>query len=557
MSRRAPTRQARPPDSFGALGSVGSAVLVAAAVLVAVMVLADALGASPLRSAAVSAALLLGAALVGVAAYRLRHRDPGAGALVQVAAAVPALLVVGYAVAVRFLPVGRRDEWYLGGDHVRHAVMVAEEQAAGGLSYAAESYPRGWHTVVALVWSALGVRPDESVVTALDLGALLAWLLPAGLALTTAALAASLGARVGLSHGAAGAAGLVAGCITLWPLFLANYQALGLEASLVAGCVLAVVLREQLVDGGGWRALVVAAAGVVVVSHTWQLLLPVVGLAAIRSAVGVVRARRAAGATLVGALVLAVGLASWPALEAVVTRVGIEHASDADVVSPVPWVFLVLGGLAAGGVLARSATTRRAAVAGVLALSALPALTGLVLAGVVGVTPETYYPSKLLWHTALLGLAPLAVGVVALALRVDRARFRGSSLVRVLGGGGVAVVLLYAVLGPAAAFAGSWSTVDGPLVLRLLDTPGAGTTQVVWSDGPVVTDTVTRILLQAVDPQPGAERVPQESLTVPAECSLLAAAQDPGVLTNQPEAAVRERYACVPGLRVVRPPSGP
>ncbi len=196
-------------------------------------------------------------------------------------------------------------------------------------------------------------------------------------------------------------------------------------------------------------------------------------------------------------------------------------------------------------------------MAPVLALAALPALTGLVLAAVVGVTPETYYPSKLLWHTALLGLAPLAVGVVAVALRVDRARFRGSSVVRVLGGGGVAVVLLYAVLGPAAAFAGSWSTVDGALVLRLLDTPGAGTAQVVWSDGPLVTDTVTRILLQAVAPEPGAERVPQESLTVPAECGLLAAAPEPRVLTNQPEESVRSRYACVPELRVLRPPSGP
>ena len=543
-------------DPFGPLGDVGSTVLVVTAVLVALMAAAEPLGWRPLRSTTTSLALLVVLALLAVAVHRwLRRGRSGAAPWPHLLlVAVPALLVAGYAVAVRVLPAGARDEWYLGGDHVRHLVMTAEEQATGVLSYGVESYPRAWHTVSALVWSAAGLRPQDSVLAVIDLSALLAWLLSAGVALTTAVLAASLGARTGLSGRAAAAAGLVAGSVTLWPSFQANYQALGLEASLVAGCVLAVVLRSQLLDPSGARGLVVAAAGWVAVAHTWQLLLPVVGLAALRSALGVARRhgrRGVAGGVLAAVAALA---ASWPALEAVVTRVGVQHATDADIVSPVPWLVLALG-LVAGGVVAVRAGDR--GVWWVVALAVLPAVTGIVLAAYVGITPDTYYPSKLLWHTAALSLAPLAVGAVAVAVRLQGASFRGSSSLRVVGGGTLALVLVYALLGPAGAFVGAWSTTDGATVLRLVSAPDAGRAQVVWSRGPVLTDTVARILLQAVRPDPTAPRTPQEPLTPDAECRLLAAASGPAVLSDQPAAAVRSRYACVPGLAVVEAAPAP
>ncbi|MBD3783345.1 MAG: hypothetical protein IE926_10390 [Micrococcales bacterium] len=539
-------------DPFGALGDLGSAALVAVAGLLALMTLAAPLGWRPLRSQAASVGLLVLLAVVAVLALRVlrRGRGPSAPRTAQLVTAAPALLVVGWAVAARFLPVGVRTEWYLGGDHVRHLVLTAEEQAAGVLGYDVESYPRAWHTVVALVWSAAGLRPEDSVTAVVDLGALLAWLLSAALALTTAALAASLGSRTGLGLRASAGAGFVAGCVTAWPFFLATYQALGLEGSLVAASVLAVVLRARLTDPTGARGFVVAVAGGVVLAHTWQLLLPVAALAALGPARGLLRAGRR------GRLVLAVGLlvgavAAWPALLAVVTRVGVQHASDADVVSPVPWAFLALGAGAAGVLVLRRRHRRTATV---LALMAVPAVTGVLLALYVGVSPLAYYPSKLLWHTAVLGLAPLAVVVVGLALRVDRASFRGASLLRVVGGGGLATVLVFALLGPFAAFTGGWSTTDGPTVLRAVSAPGAGDAQVVWTDGPVVTDTVARILLAAVRPTSGGIARPQSSLTVEQECALLRAADAPAVLSDHPVAEVRARYACVPDVRVVAVP---
>ena len=453
----------------------------------------------------------------------------------------------------RFLPVGQRTEWYLGGDHVRHLVLTAEEQAAGVLSYGVESYPRAWHTVVALVWTASGLRPEDSVTEVVDVSALLVWLLSAALALTTAALAASLGTRTGLGVRASAGAGFVAGCVTAWPLFLATYQALGLEGSLVAASVLAVVLRARLLDPTGARGFVVAVAGGVVLAHTWQLLLPVAALAALGPARGLVRSGRR-GRLVLGAGVVLGAVAAWPALLAVVTRVGLQHASDADVVSPVPWAFLVPG-LAAGVVLVLRRRDRR--TAGVLAQMALPGVTGVLLALYLGIPPTDYYPSKLLWHTAVLGLAPLAVVVVAVAVRVDGASFRGASLLRVVGGGSLATVLLFALLGPFAAFTGGWSTTDGPTVLRAVSAPGAAQAQVVWTGGPLITDTVARILLSAVHPTSGGITRPQESLTVPQECALLRAVSAPTVLSDRPAATVRSRYACAPDLRVVPVPGPP
>jgi hypothetical protein len=48
------------------------------------------------------------------------------------------------------------------------------------------------------------------------------------------------------------------------------------------------------------------------------------------------------------------------------------------------------------------------------------------------------------------------------------------------------------------------------------------------------------------------ERAPQARLTIEQECALLEAAARPVVLSTQPEASVRARYACVPGLTVIR-----
>ncbi|MBT9255914.1 hypothetical protein KMZ32_10550 [Phycicoccus sp. MAQZ13P-2] len=535
------------------MGGAASAALVGLGALVAAAVLADALGVRPLHSRGGSAVLLAGAVAVAVAVGRWGHASRAAGnrrrPLAALVAAAPALVVLLDAALARALPLGQRVEWYLGGDHVRHLVMTAQEQAEGTLSYDLATYPRGWHTLNAAVWGTLGIDPASSIAQAVDVSALLTWSLSAALALATAALATSLGSRAGLSGRAAAGAGFLAGCATLWPVFQANYQALGLEASLLAACVLAVVLRGVLDDATGVRGLLGAAAGVVVVAHTWQLLLPVVGLALLWSGWSVARrgGRPAVGTAVV---LLATALASAPALAAVVSRVGVGHARDADVVSPVPWVLLAVG-VAAGVLLAvrHGGGARR-----LLALTALPAVTGLCLAAWVGVTPGTYYPSKLMWHTAVLGLAPAAVVAVGALRAVDRAAFAGSSVVRVVGGAGVLVAVLYALVGPGAAFVGAWSTADGPTVLRVVSTPGAARAQLVVTDGPLITDTVARILLDAVDPRPGATPRPQEPLSLDEECRLLRGVALPTVVTDRPADQVRARFRCIaPQTPVVVP----
>ena len=347
--------------------------------------------------------------------------------------------------------------------------MMAEAQDTGALSYAEYAYPRGWHAFVAAVWSAAGINPRDDFATVVDVTSALVWCLSALLALATACLASSLSDRLGMSIRAAGLAGCLAGAATLLPWFLGNYQALGLETSLLGAVVLAVVIRMQLVRPDGVPALLVAGASIALLAHTWQLLLPVVALAALRSGLGVSRRHGPRGLVGAAALAAAVVVVAWPALAAVITVVGVDHATDAGVEVPVPWLVLVLGVSAAVGVSLRLSWSGRWA----LGLMLVPAGTGLALAAWVGITPDTYYPSKLIWHSAVLLLAPLGVAVVVgvQALRVGGTVER---LARVVGGVVAACALLYVIVQPAAAFAGVWSTADGRIAVPVDRDAGSG-----------------------------------------------------------------------------------
>lgn len=562
MESEAVTAPHRPaPDPHPVLGALGGALVVGGAAVVAVGLLAALAGWRVLASPWASRGMLVGVAVVVAVAWwwlarpgrRTFGPSPGPTRgrrwVAGVVVALPALVHVAVAAVARALPAGRRLEWFLGGDNTRHVVMTAREQAEGYLTYGVQPYPRAWHTALAATWSALGLTPDRDVVGVLDVSALAVWLLAAVLVLTTATLAATVGRRAGLGALAAAGAGALAGAVLLWPELIASYQALGLEASVVAACVLAVVLRSQLVEGASARGLLVAAASVVVLAHTWQLLLPVAGLAAVRSGLALLRRRRAADAVLVVGAALATAVLAWPGLAAVATKVGVEHARAADVVAPVPWALLALGAVAAVALSVR----RDGGLRWVLALALLPALTGLALAARVGVAPDSYYPSKLLWETAALGLAPLATGVGLVLARLAGRTGAVAATARVLTGGVVGLSVVYGVLGPVSAFAGAWSTTDGATVLRLLAAPGASGAQVVHSGGPLVTDAVTRILLDALTPGDQGSTRPQESLTVEQECALLAATASPTVLSDEPADAVRARYACAPDVRVVAP----
>jgi hypothetical protein len=81
-------------------------------------------------------------------------------ARLSLAPAIPGLVMGAYAIAVRLLPAGKRAEWFLGGDHVRHLMYVPEMQGDGNLTYAEQAYPRAWQTLVTAEWSATGARPN-------------------------------------------------------------------------------------------------------------------------------------------------------------------------------------------------------------------------------------------------------------------------------------------------------------------------------------------------------------------------------------------------------------
>ena len=245
------------------------------------------------------------------------------------------------------------------------------------------------------------------------------------------------------------------------------------------------------------------------------------------------------------------GLSILPSFAAVATQVGVGHAVVADVEVPVPVAFAVAGVAASLGL----AWWRRRDLifVGVLLLVCLPALTGVVLALRLGISVTTYYPGKLLWHTAALGLTTVAA-VLALAWQRLGARpSLGATLGRAVIGAAAVLCALVGVIAPSAAFRGTWSTVDAETVLSLVATPGADRAQVVWTDGPLVTDDVTRILLDAYRPEVGRVDTPQGPMTVEQECELLAAAAHPAILTTMPEAQVRARYACVPDAEIIRP----
>ncbi len=564
----APTERSPRPRTRDAAGPLADGLVLLVLLLAAVVVVAtgaQALGLRPLatRAGSVAATLLALVPLVALG-LRLRRRpdrpaarDRGDAARTALVAA-PALVLVAVLAWSTVLPHALRVEWFVNGDHVRHLVLVADARAHGALDYSVRGYPRAWHTTVALVWSLTGAPSGRAdLVGLLGLMAGMVWLLFAAVALATASLTSALATRAGLGPWTAAGTAATAGAATLWPAFLGNYQALGFEGSLVAALVVAVALREVLVRPASLAASVTTWAGLLVMAHTWQLLLPVSGALALVATVARVRAaapgprvRRLAGAAGLGLVVAATSL---PALSAVVGVVGVGHAVVADVEAPVPLWLLGLG-LVATVVLAAVRRHDRTLLV-VLAVSVLPALTALGLAVRLGIPVTRYYPAKLLWHSTILGLS--AVAVVA-ALAVVKAR---SQRLPTLVGRGVlvvtaAVVALGAVVTPVAAFGGAWSTVDAATVLRLLDVPGAERAQVVWSGGPLVTDVATRILLDGYRPEAGRRDTPQGGLTVAQECDLLRAAVDPTVLSDRPEAEVRRRYACVPAVTVLGPTRG-
>jgi hypothetical protein len=192
-----------------------------------------------------------------------------------------------------------------------------------------------------------------------------------------------------------------------------------------------------------------------------------------------------------------------------------------------------------------------AKIATYLGIAALPAVTAVAVAMWVDIPLTAYYPSKLLWHSTTLGLPALAF----VAVTTWGQLWKGSASIALRVGARVAVtagalLVLYGLTCPVAAFLGSWSTRRGPVVLAAVTTPRASAAQVVWL-GTVGDDTIGRILLDFYRVGATPERTPQAPMDVLEECDLLRAAPRPTVLSDRSPADVRKRYLCVPDVTVI------
>lgn len=543
-------------------GWVGPVFVLALVALVTIAELADVFGWRPLSSRWSSVGLIaLSLAVAAVAAKALGAFGGDHGRRLPetvgwdrwgLMSLLPGAVLVAYAVQRQLaLPRSDRVEWFLGGDHVRHLLLVVEERATGSLSYTHEVYPRAWQTLLTAVWSASGAQPGSAsgLVSLIDLMSTAVWLLFALLVVVTGQLATTLAHRVGLQPRAAGLAGLTAGSLALLPSFLGNYQVLGFENSILAAVLLAVVARELLARPESLNALVLCGASIALMANTWQLLLPAVGASFAFCAIAVVRRLGRAGLGWVGTVGMLAAAIGAPGMLAVVRGVGVGHASDAGVVAPLPLVLLPLGLLALIIVLLH--WSRELTVLGFAVLASLPGLTGLGLAVRVGIPPTQYYPSKLIWHTALLGLAPLGVLV---AYGIQTLRRRPSVLAtgtRAAATVALAVVVAYAFAAPLGAQFHKWSTVHGGPVLAALTTPGAQSAQVVWLSTGRLDGAIARLFLDYYRADDTSQRTPQAPLSVAAECRLLKASGSATVLSDQPSSAVAARYRCVGGVRTL------
>lgn len=472
-------------------------------------------------------------------------------------AAVPAGLIGLIGAVLAASPLGARTSWFLSGDHVRHLALVTRTIDAGGLEYASQTYPRGWHATLAILWSMTGSERDPQGLAALiRLQSLATWTVLGLVSLALALTAASMhGARGGRPF-AGGSAGAAAGALVLGPWFFGDYVPRGFETSLLALLVLAAAAHRctEIRDGRDGRAtLAFVATSGALMAHVWQVLLPAVGVLILLVLLRRWRGRPTTRALVGDAAALAsAGALALPGLLAAARGYGLDAVARAGDVPPpvVGWLVLVV---ASAAVLL--VTGARTALTAPVASSAAAMATAFALAAVVGVGLSSYYPSKTLWTAAALGL-PL-IGATAAHLfersESDR-RLRGPAIVALAA---VGLAALISAVTPIAGVSGSWSAADGRTVIDTVTSRAAPTTTVVWGVGSDVDDATSQLLLDFYSATSTTEPLGLAPRDPEAQCALLEAAELPVVMSEAPEPEVRARFACAPSLRVVRMSGGP
>lgn len=535
---------------------VGAVLLMATTVVLPLA--AGVVGAEVLHAAPVTRGMLVLAAVATVAwAWHLGADEgvrPARSGTELALGSAPAALMLGLLVVI-VATGSARLSWFLSGDHLRHVGLTTRTLEAGALEYGMLSYPHGWHALMATMWASTGQDRDGAGLRALvELQAAATWAVLALVPLLLGLTATTLARARGLGPRHAGVAGLVAGSLVLGPAFYGDYVPRGFDTTLLVLLVVAAAVHVTTIAPGSALALATAVSATVVTAHSWQVLLVPAGLL---TAFVLWRRRpwRERGSVLVNDVVtVGVGaLVSLPGVAAAVGGFGVAGAAEAgDVPPPVIGWFVVV--VLAAAVVARQG--ERGPVTILVATVAATFLTSVLLAVLAGVGLSSYYPSKTLWVAAALGLPAVGclVGVVLSGLDGDSVgRRAGYVVVGTLTGLAVAVSAATPALG---VLRGVWGAADADVVMRTVTAGSAPDAVVVWRVSDEVDDATSQLLLDFYTATARTPRLGLAPRTAVEQCALLLQAREPVVLSEAPEPEVRSRFACVPGLRVVRPGSG-
>jgi hypothetical protein len=482
--------------------------------------------------------------------------------LPEVVALSPALFLAGVGIWMATRPVTLATNWFfLWGDNVMHARNVSVIGALGRLDYSVWGKPGGWLSFVSLaVVSETDARGTPGGLLALvSTNAQLLWTLYILVCAATSLTAMAMVRHFGAHRWAAGLAGLGAGAVMCWPQFFVFTMAAGFQTTIVLTLLLAVSAHEVLMaKANELRALTICSAAVVLSVHNYPLGLPIAGalwlgaMARYRQGRGMRVDRRDRPAIVV---MVCSALAAAPILRNLVGLVDVSSVAVSQVPIgslfrlPVEWV--VLGILAAILLLVLPGRKRAAGWVGMAVLVALVEPIGAWL--LLDVPLHNYYPTKLLWHVAALGV-PLVWAWFSVAGFVLIHRF-GPRVAKPAVAAVVCVILTVTVLvglvGVLPAALGLWSRDQGR-ILTSATSPGAAQAQVVWRVGQnEYEDWRVQRLVSTYRSQSASSDV-GIPVGLSKQCETLRASAVPAVLTWVSQAEVTKRFSCVPG--VVRVP---
>ncbi len=479
--------------------------------------------------------------------------------LPEVVALSPALFLAGAGVWMATMPVTLATNWFFfWGDNVMRARDVSAIGALGRLDYSIWGGPAGWLAFVSLaVVSVTDSRGTPNGLLALvSTNAQMLWALYVLVCAATSLTAAALVRHFGPHRWAAALAGLGAGAVMCWPPFFVFTMGAGFQSTIVLTLMLAVAAFEVLrARVGELHAVIICSAAVVLTAHSYPPGLPIAGILWLGA---VARLRQGRGGRVdrrdlpVIVIMVCSALAIAPILQIFGGHggdggVGISRVAMAGSVMRLPVEWVIPGILAATLCLIMPGRSRAAGWVGMAVLVAFLEPIGAWL--LLDVPLQSYYPTKLLWHVAALGV-PLvwAWSMFGFVVLMQRSGSRLTKSAIALSVAILSVVVAAGLRSVLPAALGLWLPDDGR-VLRAATSANAPRAQVVWRAGEnEVEDWRIQRLVSTYSTGRGLPRDLSIPVGLSEQCETLRAASAPGVLTTASQAEVAQRYSCAPGV---------